>query len=251
MKREHVRIRSVLGRADRRITCHKLRLVQDEIVDADEQGSGGVEVVDGDHVLVVVGPRHRLVRKMVRIRDRVEVEGPSRIVAGRYGDKNIVGVDVDDRREPSPTVCVEGDLRVGERMARDAEEAVQTKSASDKRASLRVDDACSVDHREDMVRSCTDSSIRWSAAARIRRCAHGSFKDKSYSWRQRSRGCRCRYGLRSFVCWDESIRIGLVLGLLERLFALGMQRRSFHIVLVTLAVLQITNVHRAVKANGS
>src|SRR5438309_9764675 len=189
---------------------------------------------------------------MVWIRDRVEVEGPSRIVAGRYGDKNIVGVDVADRREPSPTVCVEGDLRVGERMARDAEEAVQTKSASDKRASPRVYDACSVDQREDVIRSCTDSSIRCGAAARIRRCAHGSFKDESYSRGQRSRGCRCRYdGLRPFVCWDESIRIGLVLGLLEQLLALGMQRRSSHIVLVTLAVLQITNVHRAVKANGS
>jgi uncharacterized UPF0146 family protein len=114
MQAEHCRVRRILRHIDRRGTGHKLRLVQDEIVDPEEASPSSVKVVHRDNVLVIVRPGHRLVRKMVRISDHVEIESAGWIVAGRDGDLDLVCVDVDDGSEPPSTASVKADLRIRE-----------------------------------------------------------------------------------------------------------------------------------------
>lgn len=81
-------------------------------MDADVACARGVEVVDRDHVLVIIRSGHGLVREVARVRNRVEIERACRIVACRDRDEDIVRVDVYDRREPSSATCVEGNLGI-------------------------------------------------------------------------------------------------------------------------------------------
>ena len=81
-------------------------------MDTDVGSAGGVEIVHGNYVLVIVGSGDRLVRKTPAVRDGIKVESAGRIVACRYGEDDSAVGNVNDRREPSPTAGVIGDLRV-------------------------------------------------------------------------------------------------------------------------------------------
>ncbi len=81
-------------------------------MDADEGSAGGVEIVHGNYVLVIVGSGDRLVRKTPTVRDGVKVESACGIVACRDSEHYSAVGNVNDRREPSPTAGVIGDLRV-------------------------------------------------------------------------------------------------------------------------------------------
>jgi len=91
VQREHSRVRRILGRINRRGASNKLRLVQDEIVDAEKSCARRVEVVDRDDVLVIIRPADRLVWQMVRVSYRVDIERACWVVACRDRYLDVVG----------------------------------------------------------------------------------------------------------------------------------------------------------------
>lgn len=127
---EHVRIRCVL-RKPGSCACNKISFVDDEVVNSDEARSCSVEIVHRNHVLVIIGPSHGLVRQVVRVRQCVQVESTGWIIARRDRDQDLVRVNVDNRREPSSTTIVIAYLRIRKRSSRDPEETVEPKSRSD------------------------------------------------------------------------------------------------------------------------
>src|SRR5438132_9629740 len=100
-------------------------------------------------------------------------------------------------------------------MAWNTEETVKWKGAPNQGACFRVDYACSIDHREDVVRSGADCSVRRSAAARVRCGTDCAFENESDGRSQRRRSCyvHCIDGLCLFSSGDETICLCLRFGL--------------------------------------